>query len=60
MSKLLIKYDSIVYIHLVNFKDDYYISRMARTSDEATKLIKAGFEYILTTPDNLMIFKKRK
>ena len=27
---------------------------------EASKLIEAGFEYVLTTPTSQMIFKKRK
>jgi len=35
-------------------------SKIAKNSDDACKLIEAGFEYVLTSPDGLMIFKKRK
>jgi len=28
--------------------------------EEACQLVEAGFEYVCTTPENLMIFRKRK
>ena len=52
--------NTLVYTHLVNFKDDEFISKVARTAEEACKLVEAGFEYVCTTPDGLMIFRKRK
>ena len=29
-------------------------------NNEATQLIENGFEYVMTTPDGLMLFRKRK
>jgi len=49
-----------VYTHLINFKDDEYVSNIAKTADEAGRLIEAGFDYVCSTPDNLMVFRKRK
>jgi hypothetical protein len=43
------------------FKEsDEFYSAVAKTTDEANKLIEAGFDYICTTPGQLMIFRKRK
>jgi integrase len=39
---------------------DEWTCKVAKDHIEATQLIEAGFQYILTTPDGLMIFKKRK
>ncbi len=36
------------------------ITNVATTGEEARKLIETGFDYVFTTPDALMIFKKRK
>jgi hypothetical protein len=36
------------------------IAGVATSGDEARKLIETGFDYALTTPDGLMIFKNRK
>ena len=36
------------------------ITGIATSGDEARKLIEAGFDYALTTPNGLMIFKNRK
>jgi len=38
--------NTLKYIHLVNFKEDDWISRVARTLNEACHLIEAGFEYV--------------
>ena len=52
--------NTLVYTHLVNFESDEYISKVTKTAEETCKLIEAGFEYVCTTPDQLMVFKKRK
>ena len=52
--------NTLVYTHLIDFGDDEYISKVFRTAEEASKLVEAGFEYVCTTPENLMLFKKRK
>lgn len=52
--------NTLVYTHLIDFGDDEYISKISRTAEEASKLVEAGFEYVCTTPENLMLFKKRK
>jgi len=52
--------NTLVYTHLVNFKTDEFVSRVAKTAEEAAKLVEAGFEYVCSTPERLMLFKKRK
>jgi len=42
-----------------NENDEFHV-KVARKADEAAKLVEVGFEYVCTTPDNLMIFRKRK
>ncbi|NIR87027.1 tyrosine-type recombinase/integrase [Candidatus Bathyarchaeota archaeon] len=49
--------NTLVYTHLVNFKSDDYIVRVAETVEEACKLVEAGFEYV-TEIDNVQIFRK--
>jgi len=39
---------------------DEYISKVASNTEEARQLIEKGFEYICTTPQGLMLFRKRK
>ncbi len=52
--------NTLVYTHLVNFKTDEFVSKVAKTADEAAKLVEGGFEYVCTTPENLLLFRKRK
>ena len=52
--------NTLVYTHLVDWKDDEYVSKIAKTGIDASKLVEAGFEYVCTTPDSLMVFRKRK
>jgi integrase len=52
--------NTLVYTHLIDFGDDEYISKISRTAEDARQLVEAGFEYVCTTPENLMLFKKRK
>jgi integrase len=52
--------NTLIYTQLVDFKADEYVSKVAANADEACKLVEAGFEYVCTTPENLMIFRKRK
>ncbi|MCJ7632169.1 hypothetical protein MUP77_07210 [Candidatus Bathyarchaeota archaeon] len=49
-----------VYTHMIDFGDEEFVSQVAKTSDEACKLVEAGFEYVCTASDSLMIFRKRK
>jgi len=44
----------------VDFGSEEYISKVARNADEACNLVEAGFEFVCNTPDNLIVFKKRK
>jgi integrase len=48
-----------VYMHLVNFESDEWTSNVAKTVEEACKLVEAGFEYV-TEIDGTKIFRKRK
>lgn len=51
--------NTLVYTHLISFKDEEYIVRVAKTVKEACKLIEAGFEYV-TEIDGAKLFRKRK
>jgi integrase len=50
---------TLIYTHLVNFADDEFTARTAKTTTEALKLIEAGFEYV-TEMDAIKLFRKRK
>jgi integrase len=50
---------TLIYTHLVNFKNDEYIVKVVQTVPEACKLIEAGFEYV-TEMDGTKIFRRRK
>jgi hypothetical protein len=52
--------NTLVYTQLVNFESDEYASKAARKSEDAAQLIEGGFEYVCTTPDGVMLFRKRK
>jgi len=51
--------NTMVYTHLINFEDDQFTCRAARTLQEAEGLIEAGFEYV-TDMDGVKLFRKRK
>jgi len=52
--------NTLIYTQLVNFKDDEFICKAATTSEEAKQLVEAGFDYVCTSPDGVMLFRKRK
>jgi hypothetical protein len=52
--------NTLVYTHLINFKTDEFVSKVAKTTEDAARLLEAGFEYVCTTLENVMLFKKRK
>jgi len=43
----------------VNFGEDEYVSKVAQSVDDASKLVEVGFEYICDF-DGAKLFKKRK
>ncbi|MFZ7138009.1 MAG: tyrosine-type recombinase/integrase [archaeon] len=51
--------NTLIYTHLVNFKNDEYTVKAVEKVNEACKLIEAGFEYV-TEMGNLKLFRKRK
>jgi hypothetical protein len=51
--------NTLIYTHLVDFKDNEYICKVAWTIEEAQKLIEAGFEYVCEI-QNARLFRKRK
>jgi integrase len=51
--------NTLVYTHLVNFESDEWTCKVAKTVDECSQLIEAGFEYV-TEMDGLRLFRKRK
>lgn len=52
--------NTLIYTQLITSESDEYHSSTAKTAEEASKLVEAGFEYVCTTPEDLMLFRKRK
>lgn len=50
---------TLVYTQLISFESDEYHSAVAKTVDDARKLLEQGFEYVLQK-DEIMLFRKRK
>jgi len=50
---------TLIYTQLVDFGDEEWAHAVAKTLDDACKLIDAGFEYV-TDWENVKIFRKRK
>jgi len=52
---------TLIYTQLLQFEqDNNYTCKVAQNAEQATQLIENGFEYIATTPEGLMLFRKRK
>lgn len=51
--------NTLVYTHLVDFHDDEFVRKTARTADEASALVESGFDYV-TAIDGVRLFRKRK
>jgi len=51
--------NTLRYTQLVNFKEDEYICKTAKTVQEASQLIEAGFEYVCEV-EGYKLFRKRK
>jgi len=49
----------MLYTQLINFESDEYSSAVAKSLEEARKLVEAGFEYV-TDIDECKLFRKRK
>jgi integrase/recombinase XerD len=52
--------NTLIYTQLANFEDDEYISKATSKTEEARQLVEAGFNYVCTTPSDVMLFRKRK
>jgi len=50
---------TLVYTHLISFKDDDYVCKAARSIEESRSLIESGFEYV-TDFEEAKLFRKRK
>jgi hypothetical protein len=51
--------NTLVYTHLVNWDTDDFICKVAKTTDEAVKLVESGFDYV-TEMDHIKLFRKWK
>jgi len=53
--------NTLIYTQLIKFeKEDDFYSATAKTTDEAEKLVEDGFDYVCTTPEDFMLFRKRR
>jgi len=49
------------YTHLIEqIREEEYTVKAARTEAEAKPLIETGFQFVVTTPEGYMLFRKRK
>jgi len=48
-----------IYMHLCDFSNEEYHSAVAKTIDEATKLIESGFSFVCDM-EGVKLFSKRK
>lgn len=51
---------TLTYTQLVSFEADEYHSATAQTTEQATQLVEHGFDFVCTTSENIMLFRKRK
>jgi integrase len=51
---------TLIYTQLLNLNDDEWTCKATNNTKDATALVESGFEYVATTPDGLMLFRKRK
>jgi len=52
--------NTMVYTQLINFESDEYNTATATKTSEAEQLVQAGFDYVCTTTESIMLFRKRK
>ncbi len=51
--------NTLIYTHLINFEEDEFHARTAKTIEEACKLVESGFEYV-TEMEGVKLFRKPK
>jgi hypothetical protein len=51
---------TMVYRHLIRFENNDFHFALAKAVEESKPLIETSLEYVCTTPDNIMLFRKRK
>jgi site-specific recombinase XerD len=51
--------NTLIYTHLVNFRDDDYTAKVAHSEQEVSQLIEAGFEFVCEY-ENTKVFRKWK
>ena len=53
--------NALIYTQLVKMEvEDNFYSATAKTAIEAKNLVEPGFEYVCTTPEMVMVFRKRQ
>jgi integrase len=52
-------HNTLVYTHLIDVKEDEWISKVAHNANEACQLVEAGFEFVCSIQNEEMIFRKR-
>jgi len=51
--------NTLIYTHLVHFESDDYVCKIAKSIEDCSLLIEAGFEYVCDM-DGVKLFRKRK
>jgi integrase len=51
--------NTLIYTQLISTKEDDFVCKAAKTVDEASKLVEAGFEFVYEIQD-CRLFRKRK
>jgi hypothetical protein len=48
------------YTHIVSPEDDEYLSKGTNNKQEALQLISEGWQFVNSTPEGYMLYRKRK
>jgi hypothetical protein len=59
MNELAGKARALIYTHLIDFRDEEFTVRCAKSVKEACELLESGFEYV-TEMDGVKLFRKPK
>jgi len=51
--------NTLIYTHLIDWKSDDYVCKVAKTVKEASEVVEAGFDYVCEV-EGYKLFRKRK
>ena len=53
--------NTVRYTHLIQYEgNDQFICKVAKSPDEAVKLVENGFDFVSQFPDGIQLYRRRK